>query len=257
MTAPPKPAHRAPIVAGGLVLLLIASAFVAVVLIDGALPGTIEYRQLKQVVAGRTLQVNTEDASIEIVPGGNDRIELSAIGRYTTRKPAVSIATTDGKTVVSGDCMNGERRCSLTLLLAVPAQTELRLDSATGSVRVSGSAGAVDVHSTEGSVGLVNSSGSTRVRTENGSIWLDACRSPQVQASSVNGEVLLTFASPPNAATATSVNGQINVRLPVGLRYRVDAQSATAKAKVKVDQAVDSPYTVTATSTNGSVDVFS
>jgi hypothetical protein len=252
-----KVAYRVPIVAGGLVLLLVASAIVAVSLVNRALPGTIDYRVLKQVVAGRALQVNTENASIEIVPGGNDRIELTAIGRYTTREPTVSIATTGKTTAVTGDCRSGERRCSLTLSLAVPALTDLRLVSATGSVRISGAAASIDASSTDGSVSTINSSGPTNIRTVNGSIWLDACRSQHVEASSTNGELALHFASPPNGVVGTSVNGQVSVRLPAGFGYRVAAQSVTAKDKIKVDQDPASPYAITAISTNGSVEVFS
>ncbi|WP_163508348.1 DUF4097 family beta strand repeat-containing protein [Fodinicola acaciae] len=255
--APPKAPYRGPIVAGGLILLLVASSIMSCSLISRALPGTIAFRMFKQVNAARTLQVDTQDADITIQPGVDGQISVGADGYYTTREPTFAATAGDGTTHVSGGCLRGERRCSLELTISVPRSTELRLNTQTGSLRVDDIAGAIDAHSTDGRVEVNAPVGAVRVRTENGEIRVGGAQSQRLDASSVNGQLRLDFVVAPAAVTATSVNGAIGIQVPPGVAYRVDAESLNTPAKVKVDQNPSSPYVISATSNNGSVEVFS
>ncbi|WP_163569003.1 DUF4097 family beta strand repeat-containing protein [Fodinicola feengrottensis] len=76
-------------------------------------------------------------------------------------------------------------------------------------------------------------------------------------AESVNGKISANFLDAPTMVTVSSVNGSVDVYVPGTATYRVTTHTVTSSDKVKVPTSDTSPHVINASSTNGSVQVFS
>jgi hypothetical protein len=256
----PKPRGSGQIVALGLILLVVGGLLVAWMMVSFMLPGRLDFHSGTTVAAGNLLQVDAPDANINLVPGPDGSVRVLADGHYVSVPPTVSVKTTGQTTMVSASCPD-HGDCDLQVTISVPVALNAQVDAVTGHVEADGLRGTLNLSSVDGSVDVRGSTGAVTIRAVNGSIDLDGSRSPRVDAQGENGSVKLNFLEPPTNVTATSTNGSVSVRAPqpvvAPFAYRVLAQSEHGGAKVSVAVDDSSTQVITATSTNGSVKVFS
>lgn len=136
---------------------------------------------------------------------------------------------------------------------------EMTLATSNGEIRVFDSIapGMVQASSDNGEIQVSNTSGDLDLETSNGSIDVDNTDATVVDARSDNGRITLMLASAPEQITAVTGNGRIEIVLPSDApAYAVDVSTdngSTDTGGLVIDPA--SPFTIDATSDNGSISI--
>jgi DUF4097 and DUF4098 domain-containing protein YvlB len=107
-----------------------------------------------------------------------------------------------------------------------------------GRIEIVGIDGAVSAATDDGAVEVRDLGGDSVVTSRNGTVTGTDMRAASVEASSVNGAVLLSFRSPPANVDARSRNGTVTVELAEGLEtYAVDiaTRSGDVTSAVRTD----------------------
>ncbi|MBF9070278.1 DUF4097 family beta strand repeat-containing protein [Streptacidiphilus fuscans] len=147
--------------------------------------------------------------------------------------------------------------CNVALDIAAPAQASVHVISDSGATTVTGMAGPVSVSTTSGSITLQGVSGPVTAKADSGYIEGDNLLARTVAATAFSGSIDLDFAAPPDSVTAGVDSGAVDVELPRGTQYRVQASSNDGGG-VNVDPGLASASakgTITATATSGAVDI--
>jgi DUF4097 and DUF4098 domain-containing protein YvlB len=147
--------------------------------------------------------------------------------------------------------------CSGHLRLVVPNDLEVRLHGSDGSLTLRDLDGPVDVSSSDGSLHASNLSGHLTLHTSDGSVTATGLRSDEVDATTSDGSVRLSFDSPPTAVTAHTSDGSLEVVVPAdGTAYDVDATTSDGRREVSVPTDPGSPRRLELTTSDGSIRVL-
>jgi DUF4097 and DUF4098 domain-containing protein YvlB len=166
-------------------------------------------------------------------------------------------AVKDGATVrINGNCPYiSFGPCRARIVIRVPADTAVEVQSGSGDVTASGLAGPVKLETGSGDVnatGLTGSSdlntssgdvtvrglrGRTVLRTGSGDINAEDVATRELTADTASGDVQLDFAQAPDIVDASTASGDVDVSLPEGGTYRVEADpgSGDQHLNVKID----------------------
>ncbi|MFJ4093713.1 hypothetical protein ACIPYS_19215 [Kitasatospora sp. NPDC089913] len=147
--------------------------------------------------------------------------------------PRTGHSLVDGTLRLSYDCSD----CGVGYEVTVPAGTAVRLNSATGGIRLHGLAG--EVQATAG-VGGVEATGLT---------------SAKVRVVAETGGVELAFAVSPTSVEARAEIGGVRVSVPGGEPYAVDAGTDVGGVEVTVPRQDGAPRSITARAGTGGVAV--
>ncbi|GAA4853267.1 hypothetical protein GCM10023235_33170 [Kitasatospora terrestris] len=212
----------------------VAAGTVAVGVLAGCSIGPEQRREIAYGVDGpvRALVVEGATGDVEVVSGGS-ALTVVERHRYRGRAPEAVHQVVDGTLTVSYRCSD----CSVGYRVEVPEATAVTVHNSTGDVRITGPAGRVEARSSTGRVvarGLTASA---------------------VRLESSTGEVRASFEDAPAEVTATSATGSVEVTLPTGRTYDVDARSGTGEVRVGVERSTSAPRRVTARSGTGDVTV--
>lgn len=134
------------------------------------------------------------------------------------------------------DRLGGEQ-CSVDVTVTLPA------------------AGGVDTVIGAGDVTVDGLAGSQKLATAAGDVTGTGLRAAQVEARSSAGDVTLTFAEAPSQVTAQGVAGDVQVRLPAGQVYDVEAGSTVGHVTVTVPRDGDGQRRISARTVTGDVRV--
>lgn len=238
----------------GLLVLVIGSLSVANVLAREQETVTTVFDE----PAVQLIDVELHNGSVTLVGSSEATISVTAELTYGLHRPEQEVAV-DGTRLVIRDTCQGPpfaTFCRAEYTLRVPARLAAVVSSHNGPVLVSRIDGTVDVSSTNGSIAVDRPVGNLRLRSSNGRVEASAVRSEEVEASSRNGEVSLTFTAPPHDVEAESANGAVDIVLPdTDDAYRIEAASSHGPVDTPVRTDPSSPRTVVAESSNGSVTV--
>ncbi|WP_242903802.1 DUF4097 family beta strand repeat-containing protein [Actinomadura terrae] len=204
--------------------------------------------QAQHVTEGRTLSLSSKCARQVI---GMNACSIS----YRVEVPrsmAVDVENSDGSITVSGlagavRLKSGTGGITATDLRA----TSLALDVRDGPLRVSGRATTADLRTGTGSItatglttdrlsarsndGRIRLSGRatlTELRTGTGRIDADSLTADRVVARTNDGTITLSLVTPPTTVQATTNTGDVNLRLPSGPAYAIDAGTHTGSKKI-------------------------
>ena len=192
-----------------------------------------------EVAPGTPVRVEAFNGAIEVTTAaGNSlsaRVERTGEGRSRSDaeadrdRIAVTFDLVDGTAVLRAvyqpnpDSIPGGRSAAVTL--RVPEGTPLDLETSNGPVRVTGAAAPVAVRTSNGPVTLAGVTSAVSVETSNGPISVQA---DDATADLRTSNGALTFAGSlraGNHAFETS-NGPIELRLPTGSSFTVDAETS-------------------------------
>ncbi|MFF2021123.1 DUF4097 family beta strand repeat-containing protein [Streptomyces sp. NPDC058171] len=213
-------------------------------------------------LSGKTLTVDSDDSSLELVPTDGDEVEVT---RWIKARKLIGSKSTfnwrmeDDRLVLRRDCSGFIATCGVKHRIEVPRGVTLVVKNDDGPVRASGFRTPVDISTDDGSVKVEDISGPLTLRSGDGSIRASDLHSREVAAHTENGSLRLALASVPDRVAARSNDGSVSVTLPGregdATGYKVSAKSNDGSVKVSVPRDDRSHRSVSAHSDNGSVTV--
>ncbi|MFD5431154.1 DUF4097 family beta strand repeat-containing protein [Kitasatospora sp. NPDC127067] len=193
-----------------------------------------EHRTVSYGVAGpvRELVVEGADGGVE-VHGGGDAVHVVEKQDYRGDAPKSTHEVTDGVLRLTYDCGS----CGIGYTVRVPAGTRVRVKEGNGGVKLSGLAGEVDAEVT------------------NGGVEADGLRAPRVRLTTVNGGVRADFAAAPSKVEASTTNGGVQLRVPAGEAYAVDARASAGAVDLGIPSQPGAARSISARAETGGVTV--
>jgi hypothetical protein len=222
------------VAASGLVLVLVA-AVVTVWWGASRETRTTSYRVLGDL-AGVDLDLGDADVQID---GGGGAVEVRRVDRFSFGHPSEERRSVrDGVLSVVSRCPDQVLgACRTAYRLTVPDNVPVRLETSSGSVRLTGVRASV------------------QVSTGSGAIASSGFCGHSLRAVSDSGNVSAAADCSVEQFVLRSRSGDVRAVVPAG-RYRVDAQSDSGRRRVRgVTAADDAPFQVQALSTSGDVAV--
>ncbi|MBW0103920.1 DUF4097 family beta strand repeat-containing protein [Pseudonocardia sp. KRD291] len=184
------------------------------------------------------VEIQADTGSVSVRPGPDGSAQVQRTLRWSGEtKPEYTQSVSGDTLTITARCPDGDDRCTTDLVVTVPAATSTRTGVTTGDVAVDDLTGAQDLTATTGRV------------TGTG---LGA--SP-VTARATTGQVSLRFAAAPPTVDAEASTGNVDVRVPVGPVYQVQAQVQTGNSRVEVADTPGADHRISARSTTGNVSV--
>ena len=107
----------------------------------------------------------------------------------------------------------------------------VRVSSVTGSIVVDGTRGALVTHAVSGEVVVRNHAGDIRMDSVSGEITASGALQ-RATASTVSGAISLDATAAVASVSASTVSGDVTVRLPAGQGFRVEARSVSGRVVV-------------------------
>jgi DUF4097 and DUF4098 domain-containing protein YvlB len=184
--------------------------------------------------------VSADTGHVNLSGSKGSRVMVRQKLRWLWRKPSVSTRVEGSTLTVSAQCPGSStlNRCKADLDLAIPFDAD---------VVVRGDSGDISAERLAGHLELTTDSGDVAGRDLNPTT---------VKATTNAGNVDLEFATQPVSVHANSDSGDVDVTVPAGGEYRVDA--ATTAGDVKVQGILRNDHagrTITATADAGDVTV--
>jgi hypothetical protein len=219
---------RRALVSGGLLLTALLVGTAGIVAVDTMARQTVR-EEHSYAFTGNALSIETTIGDVHIVPGKAGQITVARQVTYGLSRPQVE-ERIDGDTfrVTDRPCAADEAfGCKVRWLLQVPRDVDVDVTTQTGSIDVSGMTNTVKVVSDSGDVRVLAPSGKlATLRSRTGDVLAQNVSSEQVVATSINGDVSLTFRAPPSLVVGRSDAGDVGVVLPDGNEgYRIEAKS--------------------------------
>jgi hypothetical protein len=181
------------------------------------------------------LQVNEATGSITVT--GSQRSTISVTERVTFHgSTPTMVRNLTGKTVTlqEGEC-SGEPLCVVTYEIQVPRGL------------------AVDVQS-EGNIRLSSLAGSVAALAGTGTITADGLSSREAGFTDLSGNIDATFTAPPTMVHASGSGGDVTVRVPGTVSYRVEIPTwSGGTTAIRVRQSSRSGHVIVAGSNQGAV----
>ena len=201
-----------------------------------------------------SVDISNDNGSVSITATDSDTIDVTADVSNGWQATKVSSRVVGGVLEVRASCpVFVAIWCSVEYTIAMPADRPLTIDGS-GTVVVRGMTGSVDVDSDDGRLELDDIAGDITVSNDSGRIIGRRLTSSTVDATNTNGRIELSFLDPPQAVSARTENGRIDVVVPdTDVLYRVDlhTDNGSTDNAVRTDPASD--HVIELSSQNGSV----
>jgi hypothetical protein len=187
---------------------------------------------------GRTLTVDSDDSSLEIVaadahPAGRVEVTRWFQGSVLVGSdPKVTWSMKDDRLTLRLHCSGVVADCAARHRVEVPRGVAVRVVDGDGSVRARGFRDALSVRTGDGSVRVTDTTGPLELRSGDGSLRAEV-GSRRVSARSGDGSVHLELSAVPDRVESTAGDGSVTLVLPRAT-YKVTASSADGGVDVSV-----------------------
>ncbi len=237
--------------------------------------GTTARRQHRVIAGGSGVTVFASGhADIVVEAAVGPDVTVDTVARGSFRAPRLNVAVAGTSIHLAGGCgpvIFG--RCRATMTVRVPPGEAVTLHSGEGDIDLDGLSGRVRVDAGAGDISASDLTGATQLATGSGDIDAHgltdvvtlASSSGDVEgnglsgahasARSGDGDVELTFSSPPATADAESGSGDVTVLVPRGPAYTVTAGTASGDRSGDVASTPDAQHTIHARTGSGDVTV--
>lgn len=186
------------------------------------------------------LRLESRAGTVSVV-AADGPISVTEKLQYTDSKPTTSHDVAgDVLSLRSEGCPNQRpvnSRCEVDWEIRAPAGTNLDLDNKAGGITVTGMSGTV------------------LAKTNAGGVDGHRLISKIVTAQSQAGGVELEFREPPNQVDTSSNAGGIEIQLPSGSSYAIQADTNTGDPEIEVQQDQNSPHKIKAKNQAGGVEI--
>lgn len=252
---PPPPASRR-------VLVALAVAFVLVVISAGVaqlMSEAVRGSSTKEAViaaAAPYLQLSSNAGDVTLTASPDGAVHVRTDARYGLLAPELTEESTPAGVRLSAACRGFlGSGCQVDYTVAVPAGFAVTVTAGSGQVTAHDLTGRLEVDASSGDVVLSGVGGDVGVRAYGGDVTATGLRAGSVRAETSWGDVTLALAAPARSVLARTDRGDIDVGLPAGRSYRVDAASATGNRRVAVPTDAAADAAVTADTGSGDVSV--
>jgi hypothetical protein len=225
-------------------------------------------------VRGSTVSLSAGDADVQVTEAAGNQLRLNGKAQYSLIRSSVTWHPTPSGVVVSPRCHFFVGVCSFSFNVALPAGKRAVVSAGSGNLTlrgltgpVSGVAGSGDVqgNALTGRVSLQNGSGNitggalsgpkVTLKAGSGDIAFEGLESPYVVVTDGSGNIDLTFSKAPTRVRVSNSSGNVNVVLPRGVRYQVNATTDSGNRTVSVLQTSAPGHVITVTDGSGNVSV--
>lgn len=238
--------------------VVLALALIGAGAVSAASGVVVQSKDATRTVVGpvSTIRVNV-DGGVQVQSGPDGQVTMVTHEVWSFQQPTVTETRTGADLSITASCPGVNwGTCSTSVRLSVPVGSSLDLTSQNSDVSVAGVQGALTLQSDNGDVDVDSASGPLHLSSGNGDVVGTDLTTSQVQASSSNGDVVLTFARAPETVTATSANGNATVGLPRGPEsYLVSASTDNGNHSVGVHTNSASDRHIVVSSQDGDVAV--
>lgn len=202
------------------------------------------------------LSLELENVSVEIEPGPAGQVRVVRDLEWSTFRPEVR-ETWEGDTLrIKMDCpIEIVQPCHASYRLGVPEQIPVSVNSGGGYVAVRERTGKIDVDLSGGGVRLDDTSGDVNVTSVAGDVWIVGSRSKSVVVKADAGDTYLAFTAPPTNVEARTTAGNLNIQVPRGADYLVDAENVAGSREVSVEQTAGALHRIYARNSAGDLSV--
>jgi hypothetical protein len=233
--------------------VLAVLAFIGAGAVSFASGIVIQSKNTAPTVIGTVSTVHVDvdgDIAVQTVPSGQIRVAIHRV--WSFQEPTVTETRTGTDLSISAACHGVDwGTCSTSVRLVVPVSAALTLTSSDGNVSVDTPIGALNSQGES-----VPASGPLNLTSDNGNVTGTGLAADQVQASSDNGDVTLSFGALPLMVNASSDHGNVSVLLPHGpASYAVSAHTDNGPLSVGVPNNPTSDRHIAVDSEDGGVSV--
>ncbi|HEY5454975.1 MAG TPA: DUF4097 family beta strand repeat-containing protein [Acidothermaceae bacterium] len=200
------------------------------------------------------------DGNVTVEVGSSPQIAVMYTEHYQLKKPSVTSATSGGGLQLTAKCPGAVvvfgSNCAINYVLTVPATAALNVHSGDGYIHVTGSTAVLSLDSGNGGIEFDNVTGDVVAHTGNGGISGSQVSSRNVQASTGNGGIDITWSVAPTTVVATTGNGGIHLVVPQGSGpYRTSTHTGNGSAHVNVASDSSAASSITAETGDGSITI--
>ena len=225
-------------------------------------------------VRGSTVSLAAGDADVQVTQAAGNRLRLTGKAQYSLIRSSVTWHSTPSGVIVSPRCHFFVGICSFSFHAVLPAGKRAVVSAGSGNLTlrgltgpVSGVSGSGDMQANEltGRVSLQNGSGNitggalsgpkVMLKAGSGDIAFDGLESLDVVVTDGSGNIDLTFSKAPTRVRVSNSSGNVNVVLPRGVRYQVNATTDSGNRTVGVLQTTAPGHVITVTDGSGNVSV--
>jgi putative adhesin len=225
-------------------------------------------------VHGSTVSLSVGAADVQVTQAAGSTLRLTGKATYSLFRSNVTWHRTPSGVTVSPQCHFFVGNCSFSFHAVLPAGKKAVLSDGSGNLTLRGLTGPVnaesgsgDVQANEltGTVSLQNGSGNitggalsgpkVTIKAGSGDIAIDSLESLDVVVTDGSGNIDLTFTKAPTRVKVSNSSGNVNVVLPRGVRYQVNATTDSGNRTVGVLQTTAPGHVITVSDGSGNVSV--
>ena len=230
--------------------------------------------RLAAQVHGSTVNLSVGQADVQVTQAAGSTLRLTGKATYSLFRSDVTWHTTRSGVVVSPQCHFFVGDCSFSFHAVLPAGKRAVLSDGSGNLTLRGLTGPVTVGSGSGDVQANVLTGTVHLQTGSGNITGGALSGPKVTLKAGSGDIAvdsmesldvvvtdgsgnidLTFSKAPTRVKVSNSSGNVNVVLPRGVRYQVNATTNSGNRTVSVLQTSAPDHVITVTDGSGNVSV--
>jgi DUF4097 and DUF4098 domain-containing protein YvlB len=271
----PRAQRGAALAIGGLLALMFSA--IAAVQVAGWTVGAVE-KTTHQVIPGPVdkLTVDAGEGDITVVRELTDapHVTIDSTVKGSIHAPVLRAVNDAGTVRIDGNCPEiSFGPCRVRVMIRVPLNVEVDISSASGDVTASGLVGRVkletgsgdvnadglsgpaELHTSSGDVNVRDLSGDVDLRSGSGDINGAQLASADVAADTASGDVELDFRQAPRSVDATTGSGDVDVIVPKGDAYRVEADSGSGEEHPNVNTDTEATRVIRAQTSSGDITV--
>lgn len=203
-----------------------------------------------------SLALDVDNADIELEPGPAGQVRVIRVTDWTAVKPEIQEDWESETLRIRTRCViEVGKPCRVSYRLQVPPRLALTVKAVGGDVTARSLTGPVDVDLIGGNILLDDLTGDVVAASRGGDMMILQSRSKSVRVTAHAGNALVHFTTPPSAADIRMTAGDLDVRVPSGFAYALDAESIAGTRDVAVDDDLAAPHKIRARVSAGDLSV--
>ncbi|MFI6517775.1 DUF4097 family beta strand repeat-containing protein [Spirillospora sp. NPDC050679] len=205
--------------------------------------------------AGSRLTIAKDQGDLDIRPADVRSVQVTRrFDRWSLigGRPTATWERSGDRLTLATDCGTLIGGCAVRYQVLVPRGLPVDVQGQNGTVSATGFGAALRIRTSNGGIKVDAPTGPLDLRTENGEVRSTATRSPRVSATTQNGEVDLSFATPPDQVAVTTENGEVKVTVPRAA-YQVTTRTDSGDVHADIPSDASAPRSITARTDSGAI----